>query len=408
VGQYLEKYAFRPKLISGKVDSDLGLVVVIPCCNEQALIGSLQSLYNCQKPDKKVEVITVINASENSAEEVVNQNRKTFREALEWSEKHVDDWISFYFIEENSLPKKHAGVGLARKIGMDEAVRRFDEVGNGKGLIVCFDADSKCEQDYLVEIEKHFKSNPNSPACSIHFEHPIHGDEFDQTIYSGIAQYELHLRYYKNCLKYAGLPYAYHTIGSSMAVTKDAYQKQNGMNKRKAGEDFYFLQKIIPLGGFTEIKTTKVIPSPRMSDRVPFGTGRAMQEWLNSDQSEMTSYNIQSVEALKFFVSEVPKLYAEVEFVVDESIMKFLDTVDFESNLINIRENSRSKEHFVELFFKWFNAFKVLKYMHFARDNHYPNTRLTLAAKDLLNLLEKPDADSIKGLLEKYREIDLS
>src|SRR5213594_3575687 len=94
----------------------------------------------------------------------------------------------------------------------------------------------------------------------------------DPKVAEAIAAYELHLRYYVRALRYAGFPYAHHTIGSCMAVRADVYKKQGGMNKRQAGEDFYFLQKIIPLGHFTDLTETKVIPSSRPSDRVPFGT----------------------------------------------------------------------------------------------------------------------------------------
>ncbi len=400
---YLDRFSEREQLIPEKPNSDLGLIVVIPCCNESDLISSLKSLLNCDRPQKSVEVIVVINASENAENEVFQQNKKTYTEASDWISRNNSDELKFFLIVENNLPKKHAGVGLARKIGMDEAVRRLPD----DGVIVCFDADATCDDNYLVEIEKHFKQHPKSPACSIHFEHPIDGKQFSKENYNGILQYELHLRYYKNALSYAGLPYAFHTIGSSMAVRSNAYQKQNGMNKRKAGEDFYFLQKLIPLGGFTEIKTTRVIPSPRVSDRVPFGTGRAMQEWLGNNSSELTTYNINSFQDLKTFVRVVPELFQNCDVVIPESIKLFLQEIDYAESLPKIRANSTSQKHFVKLFFNWFNAFKVLKYVHFARDNFYPNQSVFQAANKLLQLLETPTQQDLTSQLIKYRQLDL-
>ena len=407
---YLNRYAVRETLITQKPNENLSIVVVIPCCNEPDLTTSLQSLYNCEKPAGSVEVIAVINASEKAEKDVLEQNKQSLIEAENWRDSlHFDSTqgaFNFYFVEENQLPKKHAGVGLARKIGMDEAVRRFDVVNNHQGIIACFDADAQCETNYLVELENHFKQHPKSPACSIHYEHPIAGTEFSEEIYNGITQYELHLRYYKNGLTYANLPYAFHTIGSSMAVRSEAYQKQNGMNKRKAGEDFYFLQKLIPLGNFTELKTTQLIPSPRVSDRVPFGTGKAMQSWLDDNKTEMLSYNPKSFIDLREFANVLPQLFLK-EVKTPESVQAFLVTIDFEENLINIRKNSKSETHFTEVFFKWFNAFKVLKYMHFARDNCFPDVLISEGANGLLELLEKPVQDNNKELLLKYREIDL-
>ena len=402
---YLERFSVRDQLITAKVNPDLGIIVVIPCCNEPNLISSLQSIVNCSLPTCGVEVITVINASENESEEVLQQNKESFTQAKKWIAENQHPKLNFYFIEENNLPKKHAGVGLARKIGMDEAVRRLEYINRHDGVILCFDADAKCDTNYLVEVEKHFNNYPETPACSIHFEHPINGEEFTKENYNGILQYELHLRVYKNGLKFCDLPYAFHTIGSSMAVRSNAYQKQNGMNKRKAGEDFYFLQKLIPLGNFTEIKTTKVIPSPRVSDRVPFGTGKAMQNWLSEDKQELLSYHPLSYTTLKQFCEQVVALY-EGGVIIPKPVQDYLNTIDFEENLSKIRKNSTSETHFVKLFYNWFNAFKVLKYMHFTRDNYYPDVPIFDSANELLVMSGERKQTNLKGLLLAFREID--
>jgi hypothetical protein len=44
--------------------------------------------------------------------------------------------------------------------------------------------------------------------------------------------------------------YAYHTVGSAMAVKAYQYVKVGGMNRRQAGEDFYFIQKLVHSGNF--------------------------------------------------------------------------------------------------------------------------------------------------------------
>ena len=150
---------------------------------------------------------------------------------------------------------------------MDEALRRFDDIGRTEGIIAGYDADCRCETNYLTALERHFHEHPRSSGCSIYFEHPLQG-QLSPQIYEAAAAYELHLRYYIQALRYSGFPHAHHTLGSCMAVRADAYCEQGGMNKRKAGEDFYFLHKIIPLGGFTDLTATTVHPSPRPSDQV--------------------------------------------------------------------------------------------------------------------------------------------
>ncbi len=65
--------------------------------------------------------------------------------------------------------------------------------------------------------------------------------------------YELSLRYYVAGMKFARSPYAFHTIGSSMAVSPVHYARVRGFPKREAGEDFYLLNKLAKLGSVLEL-----------------------------------------------------------------------------------------------------------------------------------------------------------
>ncbi len=75
---------------------------------------------------------------------------------MKWAAMHKHNTISFYPVYCDNLPRKHAGVGLARKIGMDQAVLRFAAVHNFRGIIVNLDADSVCNKNYFTEILNHF------------------------------------------------------------------------------------------------------------------------------------------------------------------------------------------------------------------------------------------------------------
>ena len=407
---YLKKQAVRPRFFSEPPNPNLGIVVVIPAYNEQTLIPTMESLYCCELPQKGVEVIIVFNASENDSKELTATNQKACKAVEEWCQQLAHAKFSLHIIEEYSLPKKHAGVGLARKIGMDEAVRRF-ELLEKDGVIVCFDADSKCQKNYLVEIDNHFEWHGKTEACSIHFEHPLEGSAFEQEVYTGISCYELHLRYYKNGLAYANLPYAFHTIGSSMAVRASAYCKEGGMNKRKAGEDFYFLQKFISKGTLSELHTTTVFPSPRSSDRVPFGTGRAIKEMLEGERAIEFSYAFETFEVLKQCFCEVSSWYDDTP-KVNPYLLKFMGEESFAKKLAEIRTQSSSREAFVKRFFQWFNAFQTLKFVHFLRDKFFGMKQLKGASRLLLTalLLDMNDDEvenyGINGLLSQFRSID--
>lgn len=414
-GHYLSNHALYSSFISSKPSVDLFLIIVIPCFNEPDLIKTLKSLWACNRPKCSVEVIIVINASEKVEDLVIKQNKKTEIDFNNWQNNHCDNKLSFHSIVINNLPVKDAGVGLARKIGMDEAVRRFEFLEKSEGVIVGFDADCTCRKNYLTEIEKLFLLNKKINACSVQFEHPLEGVEHDDFTYKSIANYELYLRYYISTLKYAGHPFAYQTIGSSFAVRADVYCKQGGMNKKKAGEDFYFLQKIIPLGNYEELNTTKVFPSPRASNRVPFGTGATIQKMQKLNNSDYLTYNLKAFADIKHVVNFVSNMYEKNEIVIksvlselSEPLQKFLNENDFVKNVMEINNNSNSESSFKLRFFKWFNMFMVLKYMNYSHPAYYSYINITESAKQFLLIKDiEYNTDSSKELCEVFRKNNL-
>ena len=391
VEHYFKRFGWCPRQIASPPPAGLGLVVVIPCFNEPGLLDALNALARCTPPSRDVEIIVVVNSGENAPSEILAQNRASLIQAKAWIAEHSSPRFAAHLLDFPALPAKHAGVGLARKIGMDEALRRFAAVNRLDGVILCFDADCGCDPNYLVEVERHFAEHPRSPGCSIYFEHPLDSE--------AIALYELHLRYYVQGLRFAGFPHAYHTIGSSMAVRVDAYLKQGGMNKRKAGEDFYFLHKIIPLGNFGEINRTRVVPSPRASDRVPFGTGRAVREYQRGEA--MTTYPLRAFDDLRELFAQVPALFASDPRRMPPAIEAFLATVDFPAALAEIRSNTTSPQAFAKRFFRWFDGFLAMKFIHFARDRHHGSADVTDAARSMLERFGIADSDP----LARYREL---
>jgi len=411
---YLERYASKKKLIGKAPGNQLGLCVIIPSFNEPDLFQTLQSLASCDSPDTEVEIIVVINHSHNADRDIVYSSIRTFNETRQWAHTFSTKEIRYHIVYVPNMNPKHAGVGLARKIGMDEAVRRLESVGNSNGVIVCLDADSLVDKNYLIAIWEHFINNPNVPGCSIYFEHP-HSGNLDKTIYEGIVAYELHLRCYVNGLRYAKSPHAFHTIGSSMAVKSIVYQKQGGMSKRKAGEDFYFLQKVMKVGGFNDLTKTKVIPSPRSSNRVPFGTGRAISDWLEKHSDINMTYDPQVYVELKALFDSIDSILESFyqPDAVDkkqygEAMVGFLIQNQFKSVIENVLMNTSSLVKAKEKFNSWFDGFRIMKFAHYARDNFYPNVSVNVAAQWCLSNFygQGIKQSSTKTLLKTIRNHD--
>jgi len=414
--KYLKKQRMYPEYISATVSEKLNMIVTIPCYDEPDLIPSLEALWNCDRTENVVEVIVIVNSGEQTGERELAQNAKTIEEAEAWMKEHQDEKLKFYLIHQPNLPKKFAGVGFARKIAMDEAVSRFNKIDKANGIITGFDADSACDPNYLKEIEKLFKKFPKANGANIFYEHPLEGSVFEDQIYDAISQYELYLRYYMLAMRFAGHPHAFHTVGSSFAVSASAYIKQGGMNRRQAGEDFYFLQKIIPLGKFYEIKTTRVIPSPRVSDRVPFGTGKAVSTFVDEGIVDYQTYNYSAFKELKIFFDKIDDFFGvdydtylnDLLVSLPGSVRSYLKEDNFFEALDEINKNCASIETFRKKFFAAFNAFKVLKYLNNVHEQFIDEESIVVCAKQLLADLgiDTKGIYSAKELLEIYREYE--
>ena len=380
---YLDRYAWPKELFANYEPPDnLSMVVVIPCFKEPDLIGALEALNVCKKPVNEVLIIVIINESEEAPAGDTEANAQTLEQLKRYKSNYP------LLISHQKLPDKKAGVGLARKIGMDEAVRIFRKIGND-GAIVCYDADCRCDVNYLDQIELAY-SNPATHAGIVFYEHQLHRENHD-----AIIDYELYLRYYIDALRFTGFPYAFQTLGSCITVRASMYEKVGGMNTRKAGEDFYFLNKTIPQGGFTEINTTTIRPSDRVSDRVPFGTGKAINDILNLNEV-YEAYHPNTFEDLKLFFDKAESFWTENDWQIPMALATFLGD-DWKDQIRDVKNQVRTSDAFVKRFFHWFDAFKILKFVHFSRDEFYQNVELEEALEWL-----RSKHFFLKGTKESY------
>lgn len=410
--RYLQKFTRYPRQTLDKPHPDTNLIIVIPCLNEPEILATLDSLWVCNRPEQPVEVLVTINHSGEAPDEIQAYNRETYQSVLAWSKQWFDDYFKVIPLWYGDIKPKISGVGTARKLGMDEAVYRYYEINRPNGIIACLDADCTVAPNYLRALISHFEDHPNTSGCAIYFEHPIEGPE-KPAMYQAILDFELYLRYYKNAFAWTGFPYAFHTIGSVMAVPCDIYQKVGGMNKQKAGEDFYFLEKVIYQGHFTELNNTCVYPSPRKSLRVPFGTGQAVTDFIEEQQSTIDVFHPQAFRDFRNFCEKVPLLYRHSdkwETVFQQfplSIQGFLANYDYRYYIAESLEHASSETIFLKRFYHWFNAFMALKYLHYARDHHYSNLPIEEAVIWLFEAIGlNPDGKNKKHLLMDLRQWD--
>ena len=401
--------------INEPVTEKLKFTIVIPCFDEDNITETLNSIWDCQRPKSAVEVIIVINDSETTDERIKRQNRKTYFEVQDWIKFHTDPALRFFVFLENDIPSKISGAGYARKLGMDQALYRFNQKSQENGVIFSLDADATVKSNYLREIEKHFDQNPKTTVATIYFEHPVNGNYYASEIYHAIAIYELYLRYYKWAFHFINFPYSYYTVGSCFVVAAKAYAKQGGMNSKQAGEDFYFLHKVFPLGYSYEINTTCVYPSPRISNRVPFGTGPMIDSIVKSGNEDLLTYNFECFKDLKAFLQIIDQLYNITSVELNElmyhlplPVVDFLSDNDIFAAIEEINQNCTSLKSFKKRFFNWFNAFKVLKYLNATTEKYYSKTDLLPEVEKLAKSLKLsiPEQNNHKSWLELFRNIE--
>jgi len=437
VEAYLKRQSPKPWKLEWIEKKGISNIIVVPAIAEfENLEILLTSLVN-NKPDyfSSTLVIFVINNKPTNSKEVKESNKKSLKllRSIIWQlgidnplvRKVIDSSLGIALIDASSkgkeLSEKDNGVGLARKTGLDLALTAFDYSIEKKKIMICLDADCKVEKDYLNTVVDEF-NNKNLFAATINFSHHISGtDELTEAI----IPYEIFLRYYVLGLKYANSPYAFHTIGSTIAIDRNAYIKAGGMNKKKAAEDFYFLQKVAKNYKVNKIVTTTVYPSSRHSWRVPFGTGRSITRFLSNNRNEyllnapivfdvlkkwLILFNDKNINGTKNLLVEAGKIHQELKtFLIQR---KFPEQWD---RILKNSKNSRQLQYQKQ---NWFDGFKTFKLIHHLRDNAYPEINMFDAVDQLflkagINIIKKKEGESIpefdvqREYLFKLRELDI-
>lgn len=426
--EWLEAHSLFDRLISEPLDKDTYIIIVVPAYDEPGITCLLDSLNSCTPPKCGVEIIVVVNAPEQATLETLEHNELCVSRIKSWKVQHDKSFLQIRIIDTGKAPVKKWGVGLARKTGMDEALRRFGSIDRPEGIIVCLDADCLVASNYLTALEKELLVDDRGSACSIYFEHPVSGMETvdshipiqpqeGNTLDNGrnpIILYELYMRYYVGGLRYCGFPYPFHTIGSAIAVKAIHYMKAGGMNRKQAGEDFYFVQKLVQSGRYFALNDTVVYPSSRKSDRVPFGTGTVMGKLITNSECGFYTYCIDGFKELKSLFSCIRNLNivdeAQLEGVyksLPQGLSLFLEHDEWMSKMTEIMHNTSTREAFIKRFFTWFNMFQIVKYMNFVHTSLYSKQPVAVEAASLLVELGIgfPSDDPL-SLLNIYREID--
>jgi len=344
--------------------------IVIPSLAEHASIpGLLQSLCaDHTLPASGLAIVFVVNNREDASPDEKEDNRRTL-ETLRQVRHRLPFPLGIIDATSPglSLPNRDGGVGLARKLGHDLLLPRLD-FDSYDPVIVSLDCDTLVEPGYAGAILAHFRAASTGGAV-IPFAHQSAATEREV---GAIVRYELFLRCYVAGLAFAGSPYGFHTVGSAMACRASAYLKCGGMNRKRAGEDFYFLQSLAKTAGVQQVAGAMVRPSPRRSDRVPFGTGRAMGALLDGEQGAVLFYPRECYILLRRWIELATAAcrggWADLAGKAGElspHLSAFLSAQGFPAVWEGFLRHHRGAERRLKAFHDWFDAFRIMKLFHF-------------------------------------------
>jgi uncharacterized protein YjaG (DUF416 family) len=405
VTKYLNKFASNKWQIGTNLNRDFEMIVVIPAIDEFSNIKKLVKsiLNNDSRYFDKTLIMFVVNNGVHSSIEIKEANKKSLQYISKIADRKDGDEalfninkntkLTFSFVDAstsgNELPSKEAGVGLARKIGMDLALNYFC-YEHPKQTLVCLDADCEVSDNYISMLYEKIHQN-KIDAASIKFEHQLNNSE---EINKAIINYEIFLRFYVLGLKYANSPYSFFTIGSSMACSVQAYCNIGGMNKKKAAEDFYFMEKLSKNYLIKNINNCAVYPSSRGSWRVPFGTGQRVNRFLSNTQNDYLLYNPVSFSILKewlsFFTnseSQSALSYLVGADKIYSGLKGFLESQNFVADWTRIMLNTKTSEQLIKQKSFWFDGFRTLKLVHYLRDHSLGLSPMFNALDELFALI---------------------
>lgn len=381
IEKYLALYA-EPTL-PGPSRDKFAHVVVVPACGEEE--ESLHNLFTtlagaALRSGSRALVCLVVNESPATAPAYRAINERVVRKYRTSPEVHGDT-LRIEVLDhtaQNAFVQKQ-GVGLARKIGADFALRCIHHGSVTSPWIHTTDADARVAADYfeLRPISPRWGLGPLAGGAFVHpFTHTREGEWGART-----ARYETYLRYYCRGLAFAGSPFAFATVGSTLSFSAAAYAQVRGFPKKEAGEDFYFLHKVAKVAHVYE-GGGPVTLTARPSDRVPFGTGQSVRRIaeLESLRTAYTVYHPAIFVALRRWVRAMRRMSEGMSWAQacselgPERGALLAMGADRQSEVIHrTRPTCEARQRH---WHTWFDGFRTLRFIHLLRETHHPSLPL--------------------------------
>ncbi len=393
----IKKYLEKKSIYKNKTFDCSEIAICIPVCNEYPFFLSvLKNLaISCAVANQQVCVICCVNNKINSSEKILQNNQRMIYELNRIAnaennslEKTLLKVCVLDYTKKNAFTEKQ-GVGWARKIAMDYAL------ANGAKVLACLDADTFVDENYILQLKYFFKNNLDCGTMNFfHKRIENFSDDIDESknsiqLNSAIQLYEDYIKNHSKKLAECGTPFCYSALGCVIVCSDKMYCECGGMKNKLAGEDFYFIQEMIknvisknPDKLFQSEKNfniinfldTTVMPSTRFSDRVLFGTGKALEQIVEGNFSKAKLFKDYEYLEIKKFIDLFNELNKK-NFPLDlqreaekkcNGLYSFLLNDGFFSdwNLI-VENNKKSQKKLAVAFHCKFDGLKIIRALHY-------------------------------------------
>ncbi len=396
--QYRRRHAEPESSLASLCVDTFDFVLVVPVYGESP--NFVQGYLSAARTAGRVLVVVVLNGRVGAPATVHTSNAACFRElnsrfglrALgrggwlghEVNEAHdspdaPDTRLSVLVVDRftpgHRLPARQ-GVGLARKIGADLALELIVAGRVRHPYIAMTDADACLPEDYFARIAA---LEAGCSAAIFPFWHEPGGE---RRMDRATALYEIRLRYFQRGLRWAHSPYAFHSVGSTMVVHALPYALVRGVPRRRAGEDFYLLDKLSKLRPLAYLAGAPIRLRSRLSERVPFGTGSesaklvrgATLELYHPDCFATVRQLMQNLEQLSG-TGDAPNpgvpetTVSDVLSRMSPLVRRFLETQGAHDAWQGISAQAPNPAARLRRLHDWFDGFRTLKLMHDVRDH---------------------------------------
>ncbi len=380
--QYRDRYAEPESALAALCQGSFDMVMVVPVCGEPA--GFVDGYREAARRAGRLLLIAVLNARVGADDSVHESNTACIRElSSRFSLRALgrggwlgrDERMSLLVVDRftttRRFPSRH-GVGLARKIGADVALELIATGRVRHQFFAMTDADTHVPEDYFGRIAE---IDPDCSAAMFPFWHAAGGT---RGVDRATALYEVRLRYLQRGLQWANSPYAFHAVGSTMAVHALSYAQVRGVPKRQAAEDFYLLGKLSKIRPLIRLHGAPVRILSRVSDRVPFGTGAEAGKLARGNELEL--YHPDCFEAVRD-VMRVLRRLSEAPYVsgkelptdVSPPVKDFLKSQGTLGTWHKFSQHAANPLARLRRFHDWFDGFRTLKLIHYVRDHGAPS-----------------------------------